>query len=418
MRRRRGGSLLCLALALWLGGCAAGPRARPSTDPGNPRITDTQRNRAMLSIHAHALAPDRNFGRVQFMDFEEAIGILLADTGRRADSRARRAIAELTAYTYPAKDYRSAAVDRLLRRKNEEGKSLDIDYDELIARLEAAAAAQVPPLALSPPVDIKLDLLQVVASNLLLQVTPTCPYVVWKTTAIGNPSPVLWVYELWVPRAMEDVARPLDPQGWNQSSTLFTASYLVDTPSCCPKSATSDCSYTRDPNGDPMAGSREAAGQPYPYTAFFESFCVGPDCPNCKGKAYSCDAAFKNLLCVRTDYDRWVPFQCLASSADRYDVAYHHAAYLFGELNTDETGNDITTDQGELSVRRPMAGDPSLDPRVEWSFVHVDKTLTFKDPGNTIGVGDILKKSYAAELQQQIAEQACYDIPVEWWFAP
>jgi hypothetical protein len=352
------------------------------------------------------------------MEFDEAIRILMIDTGRRADSRARRAIAELTAYSYPRKDYRTAAVDRLLQRRNEKGETLGIDYDTLVQRLEAAAAAEVPPLLLHPVEEVKLDLLQVLASNLLVQMTPKCPYRVWKTTKIADPPPILWVYELWVPRAMEDVARPLDPQYWNDASTLFTASYLVNTPSCCPKTSSSDCSYTRNPQGDPAAGSSEAPGQPYSSTAFFESFCAGQDCPDCKGKGHWCDAAFKNLLCVRTEYDTWTPFQCMTSSANRYDVHYDHVAYLFGELNGDETANDITQDQGQLSVRRPTSGDPQMDPRVDWSFVHVDKTLVFTDPGNTIGVGNILKNSYSAELAQQIAEQACYVIPAECWFAP
>jgi hypothetical protein len=92
-----------LALSLIGGACALHPSHPPL--PPNPLVTDEQRNLAMLSIHAHAFWPDRNFSGVSFLPLDRAIAILDEDTGPAADSHVRRAIANLWAYGYGRQDF-------------------------------------------------------------------------------------------------------------------------------------------------------------------------------------------------------------------------------------------------------------------------------------------------------------------------
>src|SRR5439155_15245248 len=186
-----------------------------------------------------------------------------------------------------------------------------------------------------------------------------------------------------IPRAMEDVARSLDPQSWNVASTLFYDSYLVDTPpSCCPHTPTSVCTFTTAPgSSDPSPGTSHPAGEPYGYTALFENFCAGKSCPKCQGT--ECVAAFKNLLCVRTKYDgACVLVPCLARFANSYTVTYHLATFLSGSVYGASTG-PIERDKGTLSVRPATAAEAQGLSGNTWSMVHVEKELVFKSSGLT-----------------------------------
>src|SRR5207245_643206 len=95
---------LVFTLSMGGSGCArrAGPRP-PSTQAG---ITDQQRVRAMLSIHAHARWPDAKFKTLPFLPLGDAVQILKSDRGPAADSRRRRAVAKLAAYGLGRDDFR------------------------------------------------------------------------------------------------------------------------------------------------------------------------------------------------------------------------------------------------------------------------------------------------------------------------
>jgi len=380
-------------------------------------ITDNDRNLAMMSIHAHARWPDRNFDGVDFMRFKDAIRILDDDAGQGAHSRVRRAVAKLLAYSWGGVDYRTAGIEDLLEGNPDAGRP-PVDFAALKSEVEAASASTGIPL---PPPPDKLLAFQAVIANSprLAALTGNCLWQVkFDVASIECPSlPIHWTYELWVPRRMEDVARSFDPQKWAESSTIFASSYLVDAPSCCPGTSTLDCTYPAAPGSkDPQEGNPYAAAQAYPKTTFFEYFCFGKNCPACQGSP-SCEVAFKNLLCVDTAYDRCVPLQCLTCRADRYDVYYKLAKYLFGEINGNENGNAIKKDSGRIWVRRPTTTEQQALPPGDWSYVHVSKTLEFKSSGLSVAVCKALQTTYADELKGQIAEQACYPIPKECWLA-
>jgi len=225
---------------------------------------------------------------------------------------------------------------------------------------------------------------------------------------------VTWSFDVKIPRALDDIARSLDPQSWAKASKLFYDSYLVDTPSsCCPHTDTSDCSFKSQPvSKDPQPGTSHSPGQAYDYTAFFEYFCAGNSCPLCQGQP--CLSAFKTLRCVKTHYNRCVPVPSLATFASNYDVSYQLARFLSGQVNGADTG-EIRTDSGTLSVRPACAAEKQNLPGNVWSVVHVDKTLVFRSGAMTAGVGKILK-SLEKELGDRIVEQACHNIPRKWWF--
>jgi hypothetical protein len=107
------GSLVGRVFILSACGAARGPRPLPLPDGPS---TDQQRVDAMLSIHAHAYPPDRGFGQARFMEFDDAIEVLLEDRGQGADSRVRRAIAKLSSHGWERADFRLAIEKLLLSR--------------------------------------------------------------------------------------------------------------------------------------------------------------------------------------------------------------------------------------------------------------------------------------------------------------
>lgn len=383
-------ALLGAALVM-LGGACDSPTPPQSSDQ------DQARNQAMLSIHAHA-----RWGKPQpppFMDIKDAVIILRNDEGSEAHSRIRRAAAKLWGYG-GINTFRQEIKDLLSAYLSPR------DFNALVQEIEREISGL-------PPAEAEALVL-----NKLVILTGDCPYEVPRPVGgvRPNPPPVEWAYAVYIPRKMHDIARSLDPQKWAKTSTLFYASYLVDTPSsCCPKSSQSDCSYTKKPGTqDPVAGADHAAGQAYHDETFFEHFCVGSNCGACE-KA-KCDASFKTLLCVTAMYDICVPVHFLAALANRYDVYYHFAAFLSGELDG-VPGQAIDTDQGSLSVRKATQAEIQKHklPPGDWSLVNVSKTLSFKNSGMDVILAKILEASQD-ELRGQTVEQACHGVPTEWWF--
>ncbi len=381
--------------------------------PSEPEISDAQRNLAMVSIHAHAYWPDADFSDTSLLSLEDAVDILDRDSGMTADSRARRAAANLWVHKYDHdRPEFSKAVARLLRR------APSVSIVAVDQQLGKALADRTPPIAF-PPSPVFAAVVEPIVSNLLIGLTQDCPYQVPPSgpyDGVGtNPTLVSWSYDIPIPRAMADIARSLDPQSWDVASSLFYDSYLVDTPpSCCPHTPSSDCTCTTTATGDPSKGTAHPAGQPYGYTAFFENFCAGSTCPNCQGP--KCVAAFKNLLCVRTKYDgAWVFMPCLAKYASSYSVSYHLATSISGSVYGADPGS-IIRDEGTLSVRPATATEMATLAGNTWSIVHVDKELVFRSSGMTTAMSQALQ-SFEKELHDQIVDQACHDVPAQFWFS-
>ncbi len=380
--RRRPILVLLTILTALSGGCSA-PLHHASV-PVPDGVTNEQRVAAMLSIHAYARWPDGNFDGVQFLPLRKAVDILRRDRGMAADSRRRRAIAKLAAYAPENEDIRQAIGDLLMDRR---------DLTATVSKLRTDRA-------ISPA------LLEVGIANSLSALTPDCP---WNlpappTGGVKDPPPVEWSYDVSIPRDMEDIARALDPQSWDQCSPFFKETHLASTASpCCP--AASSCTET-GPRSEP-------AGKPYNQAALYERFCVADDCSSpCPGP-HKCDIDFENLLCVTTEYDAWVPCSCMVSHADRYDVDYQLASWISGELLGIEPAA-VITDEGRLSTRRATAAETAKLTGSPWSVVHVDKTLDFANSGQTGAVGKFLQ-ALKDELAGQVVEQACCEVPTEHW---
>lgn len=401
---------IALALALAGAGCGLGRRGvPPAPSGGGATITNAQRTSAMLSIHAHARGPGEDLAGAGFIALDEATTILQADDGPGAASRVRRAVAKLWAYGYGRPEFRRAGTELLAK--------YHVDFDRIDESLQEQVSHLLPPIPLPPPPEL-VTVVEAMVLNALASVTPACRYMA-KVTGGGvapTSKPVEWWYDVLVPRPVHDIARSLDPQSWAQTSTFFYQSYLVDAPSCCDRSTTTACAFaTKTSTTDPQPGARRAAGQPYGATAFFESFCGGKNCDQCKGPT-SCQVAFKNVLCVWTKYDVWAPFQCCARFADKYEAHYGFAQFLFGEILGAE-GDAITNDFGELTVQRATTSQRLGLASGDWSVVHVEKTLEFQSPSIALGAATVLQsKAVSDELQAQIVEQACYDVPAECWF--
>lgn len=388
-------SIVVAAGILW--GCGVAPRVPP---PLIPDIADHDRADAMISVHAHARRPDRNFHGAPIMVLEDAVPILASDVGPAAASRRRRAIAKLAGYGLERPDFRAAIAQ------------LGVDP----AAIDAALAT----IESRPAQGARLEL-PIFNLPLLVALTPDCRSLAQAPLTAEVPDTVLstptgWSLDLLVPRPVHEVARAFDPQSWDQCSALFKATYLVDTPTPCCSATGPVIGCTAPPGpGDPTPGSAEPVGKPYGYSPLFEHFCVDNVCNTCKGPRV-CKARFKNILCVKTWYDRAVPICCLASCADRYDVSYRLARSMGGELLGDETAG-VSIDQGGLSVRRAQPADKAGLLGSTWSVVHVDKRLSFGGSFYS-GAAAAYLPALMDEIKGEVVENACCTVPKECWLAP
>jgi hypothetical protein len=294
------------------------------------------------------------------------------------------------------------------------------------AEVARAAGKATPPIPLPPVTPEHKVALEAVTMDvpLLMMLSPAnCRAKAPKYDGgVGMPPPVEWSYDQFIPRRMEDIARALDPQSWSEASDYFYRSYLVDAPSCCPPNA-KPCSFKTksppDPHaGDPVKGVEHPRGKPYGSTPFFELFCIGKHCPDCKGVTKKCLAEFRNVLCVDTKYEPGVTFSVFASCADRYKVGYElpQGGYIYGELDGAED-QKIKADGGTLSVRPATDLERQQNGLVgpDWSLVHVDKHVAFE--GSIGGSAGYVLQTYEDELAGQIVEQACTEIPPECWIS-
>jgi hypothetical protein len=387
----------------------------PTPPAPDAPVTKQEVGEAMVSVHAHARWPDKNFGGADFIPLGRAIQTLANETGRRpgAGSRARRAVAKLSSYSYGEFE---PEVATLLA-------NYDVGSALLKDEIVRAAAKATPPIPLPPTPDRMAELEAIIVDLPLLMMLPPadCRAKAPKYVGgVGKPPPVKWAYDQFIPRRMDDIARALDPQSWSEASDYFYRSYLVDAPSCCPPKGPG-CPFKAKPPSDPYPGDPEEGperprGKPYGTTAFFELFCIGKHCPDCEGDSKKCLAAFKNILCVDTRYVPGVTFSVFTSCADQYEVGYSLGGYLYGELNGAEN-QKINADGGTLSVRPATDLERQQNGLVgpDWSLVHVDKHLAFE--GSLGGSAGYVLQAYEDELAGQIVEQACTEIAPECWIA-
>jgi hypothetical protein len=390
-------SLLALAFAL-MGTAGCSLLTPPDHGPPPPvgGITDQQRASAMISVHAHARYYPNPDVMARFMPLPTAIQILHHDEGSAADSRRRRAAAKLAAYWIHRFEFET--------------------FDEEIAAIagdaavDAIAARLVLLQPLPAPAILEGDLL-----NILKFLTPLCRWEVKRLKGgVATPPPISWMFEILVPRDIPDVARSLDPQSWDECSLFFFASHLVATPSCCPKSTTSDCSCATDSAGNPQPIVPPVPrGQPFDWTALYERVCHDEQgqCQLCD--TVSCDMNYKNLLCVKTDYDVPIVSSDQLGAVGRYDVEFHLGTSRAVELDGID-GYLLDSNQGNLHVREPTSGELGSVGAGDWSVVHVDKHMTFRDTGKTTEVGELLK-ALEDELQGELAEHACCYVAPEKW---
>jgi hypothetical protein len=385
---------------------ALGWSARPSPTPDTgysrvdvPWVTSQDRVHAMMSIYAHTRWHDDDRRLAHFLSLQRAVEILRSDHGPAADSRRRRAIAQLATYGLGQREFDEAI------------ESLGGNLDSL-----SMFKAQLS-------TDITAYRAEIQFVNFLSFITPYCQWMAQANTSggPGDADSPGWRYEVLVPREMTAVARALDPQSWAQCSDFFFDSYLVDTPtSCCPNDKDSDCSYAVDGSSSPEPDDPpQPRGKGYGHHAFFERFCHdgAEDCPVCLDASAKCDIYFENLLCVNPVYDPPKLFQFTAASADEYSVGFGLAKAIFGEIdgNDSEPPNEsavLVDDHGYLAVEDSAGPSSSAVP--PWSKVTVKKALRMQSASESAAVGAMLE-AFDAELRGQVAEQVCCSVAEEPW---
>jgi hypothetical protein len=354
----------------------------------------------MISVHAHARRPNRRFEGAPILSLQKAVDVLGRDVGSAAASRRRRAIAKLAGYGLERPDFRTAI------------SQLGVDP----ASIERALAE----IAAPPAPGASLELL-VFNLPLLVDLTADCKARAREQLTAAAPpevsDPTRWSLDVLVPATVDQVARALDPQSWDRCSTLFTDTYLVETPTPCCSATGPVVGCTAPPGpGDPPPGPAEPVGKAYGYTPLFEHFCLDGSCSGCKGSTTDCQAQFKNLLCVKTWYDRPVPMSCLASCAESYAVDYKLARSLGGELLGNENVG-VTIDHGGLSVRRARPDETTGLLGSDWSVVHGEKTLAVSSPFYS-GAIDAYLPAVMDEIKGELVEMACCRVAKECWLTP
>jgi hypothetical protein len=407
-------SLLCVALT------PDRERAFGFAPMDVPGIDDSDRLAAMLSIHAHAWWPDADERKAQVIDLDDSVAILQRDVAPAASSRRRRAVAKLATHGF---EVQRGEPPRLVRFRK---PIISLGADPLY--LEKHAASLDPSLFFEP------HQLESIILDWLVYFTPSCPWLGQKPEgAVKDPPPMGWNYSVVVPRHVSDIARAFDPQKWDECSTFFPETYRpVVGQSCCPYSGdtTTDCSFTPDGEGRPPVDQPRAAGRPTPWSPLYENYCSDQtkECGSCLD--HDCDLEFRNLMCVKSEYDISPLFHWATAWADSYTVHYKLASWLRSEtLGQEQNASDhpdsvkkITSDEGWVKV---VATPPPtiVGSQADWSKVTVEKGLRFNADSVTQEYGQLLK-IFQEEIAGQIAEQACCMLDVEpwgpwwWWWKP
>src|SRR6266516_3970430 len=313
-------------------------------------VTNDERITAMLSIHAHANWPERNFPKdVKLINLNDAVGILRRDEGKLALSRRRRAVGKLAAYGLGRPDFRDAI------------RALGADPDRIVHGL--AQEARVRGTAFSENAGARETFVNDMNAKLF---DPPCTWTALNYAVGGTETAVVVSTTLAVDWDAKRVARAIDPQAWDQCSKFWQpapdGAYL----------AKDDLSHDTDvPFGEAYGGSLGLK-------LLFERFqCV----------VSGCDATFKNLLYVSTRWDTPTP------GMNRYNVSYSLDRCVEGTVL--KQPEKIAVDQGDLTVEQGKAGGTT---------VTVYKKLTYENPALTGMAQAILAQTEAAA---EFAEVVC-----------
>jgi hypothetical protein len=325
-----------------------------------PQTSDRARIAAMLSIHAHAFWPDRSWpAELGLPSLDDAVSVLVKDEDRVAPSRRRRAVARLSAYGMvlgSIESFREA-----IRRLGADPKQIE---DAVAHRFNLS------PRSPSGLERAKLDVLEVepLVYDLVVQnfEVSGCKTTTLKTDS-SDSGPTATVYvEIAVDRALDDVARALDPQKWDQCSKFFKPpenTYLATLQ-----------------NGLPVPAKVIGAGTAYgtaTKTTLFEHFECG---------IVGCPTWFENMLGVETVRD------VTTNGYRRYSAFYYLDQAIAG------TGK-LAIDQGHSIA---------LEESANLTKVEGKKSIAMAQPGtNGVVAGSLLH----AELAGELAEIVCCVVP-------
>jgi hypothetical protein len=363
---------------------SAAPGHRPFPEhppiPAPRRLAPNERVlAAMLSIHAHAFWPNRDFpGDYRPIPLADAVAVLQSDGFPLASLRKRRAVARLGAYGLHLPEFRRAI--------SELGVN-PVTLDQSL-RLAGFDREPVGPTATSDATDVAERERRLFEATRAALPTRGCD----ASDFYRNPPDFVEVkgagasavlnIEITVPRPRDAVARAIDPQKWDVCSPLFAPpehTYLVES----------------DTNPSPTAIPAKPAGKPYPYTPMFEHFeCTTQGCPP--------NAWFENLLSVTMEQEPATaerPPDCphFVQGNERDTATYLLKTHLQG------SASDLTVDDGFISAESITT---------DLTRVCMHKTLAFGIPADT-GAIQGAWRVLQAEMGGLLAELACCPIEEE-----
>jgi hypothetical protein len=324
------------------------PRAAAAADQGG--VTKAKRLAAMISVHAHARwgKPAAFPADVHTIPLDEAVRILRADRDPLAPSRLRRAVAKLAAYR--------------LDEFTDTIKLLGADPNALqVAFVNALKPKNVP----CPDPAAK----ETIASDMLADTfaVATCPYKQLRVWVFGDGPSMIAIAQVSVPHAVDEVAKSIDAQNWDNCGLLFADTHLAKLGG----------------NGMVVDLPAKPPGTTYGPTTFYEHFVCADN---------SCD--FENILGLNAS---WEPPP--SGAPRRYIVSYWFDKAISAR-SSNTSGLEIKVDDGELWAR---------DDTTE-TTVFMRKELKFNSPGIT-GVTQGLFEVHQDELAGSLAEIACCPVP-------
>jgi hypothetical protein len=380
-----------------------------------PGLDPTQASAAMLSIHAHSynvagFIDDQELVALPLMKLKDAAWVIRCGRGPRADSRRRRALAELLAYGAVGARFQDAL------------EMLGVtDADLQVIRDDLDADHDVDDPSAEDPAELEFFLLAIVRDRLDRLVNAfqddaeaTCH---WDATAPHQISMTDWTVGIRTFASVDaDVsfaARSVDPQSWDECSELWSETHLVE--------------WKSNPGEPKTIGAHPpGAHHPDPELLFEHFACECCECPNgadCGGSSCT-SSSFQLLLCVRTictpapggpgtcpspekfetryRLPKGGPGECLSTGAS-FVPAFTWCGgtdpWWFCSGSTSTLATEPTVDEGWVTV--------DVDEETEETRVEAKKSLEFDEAGPNLALYRGLKKLEAVELSKELGELAC-----------
>lgn len=376
---------------------------------------------AMISVHAHALLDRNRLSDVAVMPLEDAAWIIRCDRGPRADSRRRRAIAELLAHGEVGQRFEAALAQLGVEQ---------LEIDEILEFLDDDQG-------IADPTGVDPALLEMILVNGLRDLMPrlvdpwdddqpaTCtwtqeaPHVVippGKGEGIdANNNYIILETTVKIGLGMGRAIHNVDPQSWGVCSPMWTETTLSRWEGGEPVDWTSD--HVPPP---PLPGKMHTDP-----SLLFEHFVC--ECCNCM-EAEECplgcsNSSFELLLCVTTECE---PENC--ENAETFTATYDLPQGRVGECESTGEGSmeDVTwcpethpwwfcsgtastvktrplKDQGTVTVT-PLGGPE------DGVLVASVKRILFDESGpNTALLNGLilLNELESMEISRQLGELAC-----------